>query len=99
MSAMGVKIDQFAVPVCNAFKAKVVNDQLCYEVDLNDFSIENNVDKMLESGFAFIMDYNEDRQVRFYSDNNKDANEGLVNWISASDNDEKAFIYLNTIGK
>ena len=38
MSAMGVKIDKFDVPVCNSFQAKVLNDQLCYEVDLNRFS-------------------------------------------------------------
>ena len=38
MSAMGVKIDQFDVPVCNSFQAKVLNDQLCYEVDLNRFT-------------------------------------------------------------
>ena len=33
MSAMGVKIDQFHFPVCNSFVSKVVNDQLCYELD------------------------------------------------------------------
>ena len=32
MSAMGVKIDKFDVPVCNSFQAKILNDQLCYEV-------------------------------------------------------------------
>ena len=35
MSSMGVTIDQFDVPVCNSFQAKVLNDQLCYEVDIN----------------------------------------------------------------
>ena len=38
MSTVGVKIDQFDVPVCNAFRDKIVNDQLCYEVDLKRFS-------------------------------------------------------------
>merc|ERR1712155_53286 len=38
MSAMGVKIDQFDHRVCNSFKAKILYDQLCYEVDLNTFS-------------------------------------------------------------
>ena len=35
MSAMGVKIEEFDIPVCNSFQAKVLNDQLCYKVDLN----------------------------------------------------------------
>ena len=36
---MGVKIDQFDVPVCNSFEATVLNDQLCYEVDPNKGSL------------------------------------------------------------
>ena len=54
MAAMGVKIDQFDVPVCNAFQAKIMNDQLCYEVDLNTFSDKNNIEKELELGFHFF---------------------------------------------
>ena len=34
-SAMGVKIDQIDVPVCNSFRPKIIRDQLCYTVDLN----------------------------------------------------------------
>ena len=67
MSSMGVRIEEFDVPVCNSFKAKVLNDQLCYEVDLNRFSNKDNIENELKSGFVFIMDYNEDRQVTFDS--------------------------------
>ena len=35
MSIRGVNIDQFDIPVCTSFKATILNDQLCYEVDLN----------------------------------------------------------------
>ena len=41
MSSVGVKIDQFDVPVCNSFQAKILNDQLCYEVDLSKVSNKN----------------------------------------------------------
>ena len=58
--SMGRKIDQFHMPVCNSFEAKVLNDQLCYEVDPNSFVdagsdsfskgltlfIDNNVERM-----------------------------------------------------
>ena len=37
MSVMGVKIDEFDVPVCNSFRPKVLMDQLCYEVDPNEY--------------------------------------------------------------
>ena len=98
MATMGVKIDQFDVPVCNAFQAKVLNDQLCYEVDLNKFSDKSKVGNELELGFHFLMDYNEDRQVIF--DKNISRKEaGLANNVAASDQSQHAFIYLNTIGE
>ena len=68
MSMVGIKIDQFDVPVCNSFQAKILNDQLCYEVDLNKFSIKDNIDNELKLGFAFLMDYNEDRQVTLFNE-------------------------------
>ena len=98
MSAMGVKIDQFDVPVCNSFQAKIMNDQLCYEVDLHTFSVRNNVKNDLELGLNILMDYNEDRQVTF--DHNISKKElGLANSLAASDQSQHAFVYLNTIGR
>ena len=102
MSAVGEKIDQFHVPVCNSFKAKILNDQLCYEVDLNIFTNKNNIENELELGFVFIMDYNEDRQVTFettkFLEDSQD-NQSLAIQIIKSDDIQHASIYLNTIGK
>ena len=98
MSAMGVKIDQFAVPVCNSFQAKIMNDQLCYEVDLNKFSDKNNIENELKLGFNFLMDYNEDRQVILGQSVSK-MELGLGKNVAASDHNKHAFIYLNTIGR
>ena len=97
MSAMGVVIDQFEVPICNSFQAKILNDQLCYEVDLNKFSDENNIENELKLGFNFLMDYNEDRQVTF-DQNISNKKFGLANNLAASDQDHHAFVYLDTIG-
>ena len=99
MSAMGEKIDQFHIPVCNSFQAKVLNDQLCYEVDLNRFTNRDNKENELKLGFAFIMDYNEDRQVTFDQDFKEEDEDGLVNRIAKSDDDKHASIFLDTIGK
>ena len=68
MSAMGVTIPQFDVPVCNSFQAKILNDQLCYEVDLKKFSNKNNILNELKLGFNFLLDYNEDRQVTLHQE-------------------------------
>ena len=103
MSVMGERIDQFNVPVCNSFQANIINDQLCYEVDLNRFldKDNDNVKKQLKSGLAFIMDYNEDRQVTFDANRKieEDDGFGLVSSLVKSEDEQHAYIHLNTIGK
>ena len=99
MSSMGVKIDQFDVPVCTAFQAKILNDQLCYEVDLNSFADKDNIENELKLGFNFLMDYNEDRQVTFQRNYEKVKDVNWANSIVESDKDRHAKIYVDTIGK
>ena len=99
MSAMGTKIDEFDVPVCNSFQGKVLNDQLCYEVDLNKLSNKNNLDRELRSGFSFIMDYNEDRQVALNRNLRNKKDDTLTSNVVESDQDQQAVIYLNTVGE
>ena len=94
---MGVEIDEFEVPVCNAFQAKILNDQLCYEVDLNNFASKDNLEANLKLGFNFIMDYNEDRQV-FYESIGRNKEKSLARSIVEFDKNHHAFIHLNTIG-
>ena len=55
MLTVGAKIDQFHVPVCNSFEAKLFNDQLCYEVDLEKFSDKQNIERELKLGFIFLI--------------------------------------------
>ena len=56
MSSVGIFIDHMNVFLCNSFQAKVLNDQLCYEVDLNRISNKDNIENELKTGFVFIMD-------------------------------------------
>ena len=100
MSSMGVRIEEFDVPVCNSFKAKVLNDQLCYEVDLNRFSNKDNIENELKSGFVFIMDYNENRQINTIQGKKAytTRDESLTHKIVKSNDNQHTFIYLNTIG-
>ena len=101
MSAMGVMIDQFDVPVCNSFQAKIFKDQLCYEVDLNSMSNKNknNIGKELQTGFYFLMDYNEDRQVTFDHIVGEEREFNLATSLANADHYDQASIYLNTVGK
>ena len=61
MSVMGVKIDQFNVPVCNSFRPNIVMDQLCYTVDPNNYKDRINLKGDLS--FSLFINYNEDREI------------------------------------
>ena len=85
--------------VCKSFQEKILNDQLCYEVDLGKFAKNENIEKDLKLGFSFIMDYNEDRQVSMAVST---INEEADNWddytVDEYNEAEHSFIYLNTVG-
>ena len=103
MTAVGEYMDEIEVPVCNSFKAKILLDQLCYEIDLNRFSRKDNKEEELKLGFTFLMDFNEDRQIAFkdnktINDPSSTTNNNLM-FRSIVDSDiETASIYLDTIG-
>ena len=99
MSLVGTQSHLFEAPVCNSFQAKILNDQLCYEVDLNSFSNKDNIQNELKSGFLFILDYNEDRQVTLDKSNMHVEDKGLISRMMKSDGYQDASIYLNTIGQ
>ena len=61
MSVMGVKIDQFDVPVCNSFRPKIIRDQLCYTVDPNEY--KHKIDLKGDLSLSLFIHYNEDRQL------------------------------------
>ena len=61
MSVMGIKMDQFDVPVCNSFRPIIVLDQLCYQVDPNRY--KDKIDLQGELSLSLYIHYNEDRQM------------------------------------
>ena len=97
MSAMGIRNEHFNVTTCNSFQAKIINDQLCYEVDLNRFSNNDNIEQELKVGFIFFMDYNEDRQT-FDPDNRIVGDKSFASRLVRSDDKKHASIIINTIG-
>ena len=60
-SAMGIKLDQIEIPVCNSFQKKIVRDQLCYSVDLHQIMTKNKFREKVF--FSFFIDFNEDRSI------------------------------------
>ena len=102
MSAVGIKIDQFEIPVCNIFEAKIFNNQRCYEADINKFRNKKNNNRDAKFGFTFFMDYNLDRQsndIGVSKLNSKQPDISFASTIMESNQKKHAFIYLDTIGE
>ena len=64
MSLLGRKVKGFQDPVCSAFTRKVVNSQLCYEVDLNRFRGQVDWEESLQSGLSLVIGTNDEYDVR-----------------------------------
>ena len=62
---VGIKINEFDIPVCDVFKPKLYFDQLCYETDLQQLKDTRKLEleKQLKYGLTLVLDYNEERQV------------------------------------
>ena len=63
MSVMGVKINDFHIPFCTGFEEKIINDQLCYSINLNKTRQKNPVKEEHDLTFKLFISYNEDRQL------------------------------------
>ena len=98
-SSLGKMIEPYDIPVCNSFQPKVRNDQLCYEVDLDTYKSNDNIEEILKSGLVFFMDYNEDRQIILDESVQTTNHSRFVDKVEKSKDNRNAFIYLNTIGK
>ena len=98
MSILGKKIDQFEVPICNSFKQTVLLNQVCYELDVKKVINESNVEEALKLGLTLILDYNEDRQVKYSKQQLQKKDENILDFLVQNDDKEQALIYLNTIG-
>ena len=90
---MGRAVKGFQDPVCNSFEAKVRNEQLCYEVDLDRFKNPMNIEEQLKSGLILILDFNEERQSENYNPTRVDKNENKFR----SEKKNDLHIYLDTI--
>ena len=59
-----METSKFNLPVCDSFEAKYLNDQLCYEVDVNKFKNKKFRQHDLRLGFSFLVDTNPARQTQ-----------------------------------
>ena len=95
MSLLGTKIKEFDVPVCTSFKPAILNDQLCYEIDLNEKIPKQTQAKDLEIGLLLLVDENIERQFSF-----KEEKSSVVQDSIFDIKDDNTFmVYISTLGK
>ena len=95
-----IKNEKFNVPVCNSFKPKLRNDQVCYELDpnelLEDGQSANNI------ALYLMIDENKDRQILDSIEVSQNQSIGIEkekeNFMVDFGNEKETFIYLDTIG-
>ena len=97
---MGKKIEKFSIPVCNSFKAKIQNNQLCYEVDLNKHYDKKSLKEGLEVGLVLLVDFNLDRQVNGSSniEPNNDDKLSFASKFKFQNNPGRSSIFISAIG-
>ena len=104
MSVMGEKIDLFDLPICTMFIPKILDGQLCYEVDVNEIKDKVDVQEAIKHGLMFMMDYNEDKMI---TDNSAEMNGPLEKDLHSQhefilrkvDETLAAKIYIETLGR
>ena len=60
MEVVGTFHSKFPIPVCSAFVKVILNNQVCYQIDVNKY--RTGSDDEMKKGLKLILDYNEDRQ-------------------------------------
>ena len=61
----GKMVGNFSDPVCYLFREKIVNGQVCYEADVNQYKKDIvNWEEALQKGFSFIIDTNDEYNVK-----------------------------------
>ena len=101
MSLLGRKVKGFQDPVCSAFTGKIVNSQLCYEVDLNRFRDQVDWEEALQSGLSLVIDTNDEYDVRklLTEDGNMEIQEDKLDLYHNKNLQGKFSILLKTISK
>ena len=98
MLVVGAENENYAYPLCNSFKPKVRNDQLCYEIDLESFKDPDKIVKQLKYGLVLILDYNDERQMSKENIGIKNVKE-FENILINSQEENSATIHLDTVSK
>ena len=90
---LGQNIPKFSHPVCSMFQSKMLNGQMCYQLDINEVQEDVSFKKGETNGLTFLMDYNEDKMVNEHVVKTKESD--IDDLMSTNE----ATIYVDTLGQ
>ena len=102
MELLGEELANFHVPVCRLFREKIVNGQVCYEADLNQFRDKVKWEEALSSGLNLIIDTNDEYDVRNIMEKNASEEKKIgksFNSYKDKKKDSSFTVMLKTISK
>ena len=100
LSLMGTEADMFPIPVCNSFREKSFNGQLCYEADINKYKGRVDWQNSLQTGLSFVVDINEEYNIKkiiFDEVTKQNSDEDLLNAFTKSEVLKTFSVHLQTI--
>jgi hypothetical protein len=97
---MGKRVSKFDLPVCDKFRPVILEGQLCYQVDVNQFMNQIDRKNLMSHGLVFMMDYNSNRMGPHKNTQwEKDMIYDVFDVEENKDSKDDAIIYIETIGK
>ena len=100
MNTMGQNIKQFSQPVCRSFRRKILKDQVCYEVDVNQEMEGTDTAETANIGLGFLYDNNFERFL--HSEDNvggrKNDDLGFLSNFVTMEETQKTLIYISSLG-
>ena len=97
---MGADTKMFPIPVCNSFREKSFNGQLCYEVDINKYKGRVDWQNSLQTGLSFVVDTNEEyniKKILFDEATKQSFDEDLLNAYAKNEVSRTFTVHLQTI--
>ena len=93
----GSKIENFSIPVCNSFVSKVIEDEICYEIDVHE-KVSKITEDNLKTGLLLLIDLNEDKQFQAPLEHKNQKNKDLFGMLNSEKMGDEIKIYIETIG-
>ena len=94
---MGTKIEQLEVPVCSSFRPKIVQDQLCYTLDPNQYKIY--IKSGEELSISLLVDYNQERHFDKFNYMENESDKSELTSLGNAHEAEIDFVIIESIGK